>query len=1134
MEKETTEKLPALMAPKVRMRPAAALGGSSQGEGQGKGTGERRRRSTERHTEETRWGSAPRGSGRGGSLRGFYRGKRGCSLPSRSEGMEDRQKSSGHGRHLLGRSSESGRSFEGHEDGRGPSVPGDQVGGDPVREPGALEGGPPPEAIGPSCLPAGLSTGIEGWSGPCSQGQASHARGSRGLDGELGGGGACARSRSRRAEKSAREGKEERGRETRGVGNSGDAKGGLKFQQLAQRKEQKEEEKEEERGEREVQDPGHKRFGDSVRYNSAGPQAWSEEKSQKESKESSQEARKERRQQFDYIDWEQQWHGGIGGGSGASLRRGSQGENGGETIPWSSHAQHSRDDADYGRISEWPALGYGPQCPSTHLQCLLEDDAELQDDRAYEPRSSDFVLSAGPAVAGQDSNLLRHHNAAAQGPGAGVQRESLSGDAKARACPGGDLGYDHANGIVGGSQVATAGVKSQGSFSQAMEQRSRVGEEGRGDKRQSEGKGLQEQGQRKGRQDSTEPRGAGQGEAKLRRHGEQECSVERLEDTAGMGATTEAMQMSGIALVPEPFFEADSAGPTGPEDCAFGFSTKGRTFGNVAKNLFSMFEVFEDVTNIPRSKIKFSGGIFPLPECPRAITQALGPIPMDQLAVLRCTCKALNSYNGSVATDRPQVSSATKMAMRSLARTVRDSGLWSEKFGGVRWDDYVKVKSVDYRGEEVQVARRFRWENVEPALPEGIGSIPLIEVCEGGTLDYIVNFERYLLPEESRVYTKPPKVFVDDDAWEQVCSGLLAKGVCRLIPESEVYHLDHRPLLNGLFGVSKQEFCGSVEVFRLIMNLVPVNKLCRSLGSDVCTLPSVTGLGSVVLDEDQVLLLNSEDIKCFFYIFGVPPEWHKFLAFGKPVPSSLVEGQSPEPFYLTSLVLPMGFVSSVSIAQHIHRRIARLSLHSLSPSRGAQCEMRKDKPGSVSPWLYRIYLDNFDALQKVDRKLASLIDGTPSAEALAMREGYQYWGLPRHPKKSVEQALTAEVQGALVDGVTGRVRPKPSKVMKYVELALQLLNAGWANQKQLQIDCGGFVYCAMFRRPMLGMLNRVWSFIMEFEGDPPVIKREIPKTVQLEILRFVCAVPLAQMNMRSMLRGDVTASDASEWGGVSA
>jgi hypothetical protein len=66
---------------------------------------------------------------------------------------------------------------------------------------------------------------------------------------------------------------------------------------------------------------------------------------------------------------------------------------------------------------------------------------------------------------------------------------------------------------------------------------------------------------------------------------------------------------------------------------------------------------------------------------------------------------------------------------------------------------------------------------------------------------------------------------------------------------------------------------------------------------------------------------------------------------------------------------------------------------------------------------------------------------------------------------------------------------------------------------------------------MLGMLNAVWKFIMEFCNDPPVIKPPLPKVVRLELVRFMCAVPLAQMNLRALIRGDVTASDTSEYGG---
>ena len=315
------------------------------------------------------------------------------------------------------------------------------------------------------------------------------------------------------------------------------------------------------------------------------------------------------------------------------------------------------------------------------------------------------------------------------------------------------------------------------------------------------------------------------------------------------------------------------------------------------------------------------------------------------------------------------------------------------------------------------------------------------------------------------------------------------------------------------------------------MNLVPANKLVRNLGGDISTLPSVVGMAPILMENNEMLVMSSEDIRCFFYLFSVPPVWHKFLSFGREVPASVAPQGAKEPYFLASRVLPMGFASSVAIAQHVHRRVARMALNSMKLHGQGHCELRKDKVFPSSKWLYRIYLDNFDTLELMDEGLASLISGKPSVATLAMREGYLHWGMPRHPKKSVEQELVAEIQGALVDGRTGKVRPKPQKVMKYVELAWLLLRDGWANQKQMRVVCGGFVYCCMFRRAMLGMLNQVWRFITSFEGDPPVVKRRIPLVVQLEMVRFVCAIPLAQMNLWTPVQGGVTASDASESGG---
>ena len=426
--------------------------------------------------------------------------------------------------------------------------------------------------------------------------------------------------------------------------------------------------------------------------------------------------------------------------------------------------------------------------------------------------------------------------------------------------------------------------------------------------------------------------------------------------------------------------------------------------------------------------------------------------------------RALNSYYGVSWSGREASTMAKKSAVQGLVKYAQDVIGWEEKFDGVRWVDLLSTRSIDYKGDEVRVSKQFRWSNIVSALPDEVGRIPLCDVCELGTLDYVVNFEDYLLPLDAQVVTRPPRVMVAEDSWEQVCSGLVSKGICEIMPIQDLYHVDGSPILNGMFGVSKDEFDNGVEVMRLIMNLIPVNKLCRNLGGDVSTLPNWSGMGSYVLETGEVLLMSSEDIRCFFYLFSVPQSWKRFLGFNKVVPPHLVPDQwQGLPCVLVSRVLPMGFVNSVSIAQHIHRRVARLGLYPKGQGGsglGSQCEIRRDKALSVGSRAFRIYLDNFDLLEKVDCRVASVIKGEVSLDTVNLRRQYSAVGLPRHPKKTVARETIAEIQGAVVNGVTGRVTPKPSKVLKYLNLGLQLLSEGFASQKQLQIVCGGLAPCS--------------------------------------------------------------------------
>ena len=470
--------------------------------------------------------------------------------------------------------------------------------------------------------------------------------------------------------------------------------------------------------------------------------------------------------------------------------------------------------------------------------------------------------------------------------------------------------------------------------------------------------------------------------------------------------------------------------------------------------------------------------------------------------------------------------------MKRLEDILRTSDILGENLPEINFAQVFSSKGVDYQGEEVRVARKVVWESIEASLPDQVGTLDLRDFCHSGVLHYVEHFEDYLLPFDAQSIGKPPRVFVDDDEWPVVAAGLIKRGLCIPMAVSELHHVGSSPLVNGLFAVSKDEFCGDVELCRLIMNLKPVNALTRPLEGDTCTLPMVTQLAALYLGDEEWLTVSSEDLRCYFYLFSVPQAWQKYLGFGRRLPSELVpSGGQGQEWVLCSRVLPMGFLNSVGIAQHIHRNVVTRCMGSLSPRWGPERELRRDRLFSHLPELYRVYLDNFDELRKADRCTYDLVRGEVSSTVLHLREAYAQQGLPVHPKKTVQQETHAEVQGAWINGKQGTMSAKPSKILKYVRLALEVVAQGAASQKELQVVGGGMVYTAMFKRPLLGSLNHIWKGIVALEGLPRNRRYPLSREIMVELVRFVGLVPLAFSNFRADFDEVVSVSDASTSGG---
>eukprot|EP00438_Fugacium_kawagutii_P025122 Skav230795 [mRNA] locus=scaffold312:115550:119568:+ [translate_table: standard] len=556
----------------------------------------------------------------------------------------------------------------------------------------------------------------------------------------------------------------------------------------------------------------------------------------------------------------------------------------------------------------------------------------------------------------------------------------------------------------------------------------------------------------------------------------------------------------------------------------------GKPFSSMVPHLESLLiRCCEQLGFAVRSKAKPTGNVFPLPTSLDSLRGIVGD-SLEDLGLLRVLCLALNSYAGESMEGPAVVGKLHRSLLEGLLKDVQVVTSWTEKFERVSWESFFRSRGVDYMGDEVATAKFTSWCNLRSAIPSQVGTVELSDLLEGGCLHYVTHFEEYLFDEASRVYTPPPRVMVHDAAWDDVCAGLLETGICRVISEEDLFKVSGKPLLNGLFGVEKGETDGLFQVHRLIMNLIPLNNLCRGIQGDVATLPSWASMGPLTLMPTEQLLISSEDVRCFFYIFKVPSAWHRFLGFNKEI-SSKFTGGKPGKHYLCATVLPMGFKNSVSLAQAVHRTVVQKAAARVSKGLTPEQELRKDRPFPRSAEMFRIYLDNYDELEKVDAPMASVIRGEPSPTILALRSEYEHWGIPRHPKKGVQRQNVAEVQGAIVDGLRGFAIPKPEKMLKYAQLALLCLRQARCSQKQMQVIAGGLVYISIFRRAILGSLNHIWSFIERFNDYPPVIKLKIPALVKLEVARCIALMPLAKLNFRSCLESSVTASDASTTGG---
>ena len=252
------------------------------------------------------------------------------------------------------------------------------------------------------------------------------------------------------------------------------------------------------------------------------------------------------------------------------------------------------------------------------------------------------------------------------------------------------------------------------------------------------------------------------------------------------------------------------------------------------------------------------------------------------------------------------------------------------------WVKELDKISARYDGVEVCVAVPITKAQIAAAMPPAniVTSIPVSAVCSGGVREALRSPENARLPEAEEPDELPSAAlsFAEGEE-ESVVKCLVDIGLLDFVNENEVWKHRQRYVESGIFGVEKPGEVVSIDdgrvKLRLIFSLRPSNALQRMIFGDLDQLPTSAQWSAMQLEEFQILLMSSSDRQCFFYIFSLDECWAKAMT---------LKGRWPREWFahvpahiqgtkvrLAVRGVPMGWLSTVGVCQHVHRNLLRFT-----------------------------------------------------------------------------------------------------------------------------------------------------------------------------------------------------------------
>ena len=337
--------------------------------------------------------------------------------------------------------------------------------------------------------------------------------------------------------------------------------------------------------------------------------------------------------------------------------------------------------------------------------------------------------------------------------------------------------------------------------------------------------------------------------------------------------------------------------------------------------------------------------------------------------------------------------------------------------------------------------------------------------------------------------------------------------------------------------VRETHLCGAFALVkdalqdRLILDARPPNSKEQTLDAWCKTLASCHTLALQELEPGHVMYFSGTDLKDYYHAFKVSTAraHRNALAF----PLSAAEAQQLSCFsaehvgcqklYPCLSALAMGDNQAVEIGQLAHIQLG-LKARAFSPFELLVVHGRAPRSRIAAG----IVID--DAIFCEQRPGEDLGELESVRRLNMLCEEYLQQGLLAHPKKTFRAETSGEFWGCLADGVSGRVRANPKRLVPLVDITLQTARLGVATVQLLEILAGGWISVLQMRRRMLCLVNFLYA-AQRGRAQNDVVRLSSELVEELFVLAILA--PMAAADMRAPSLSEVFMSDASEWGTAS-